>query len=426
MGYGNRYRENSHRQLQYCRIHELSRKTDPNGQARVDLLFSNPLNLESINNLQFNFSTHESIQSLRFALFDDKSNYLAFTLVSNSLGDENFSVDLSKFTESSGLFNKTSVKKIRIGVNSEPNSPADFVFSNLDKIMPSRNSSADGLLNNKDTVFLRSEVTVPVLNSNDALAFYTKNEEIISAFLINQQYGNGRILYLNLPYASQEIALDHIWVLFEGLFELPQNNPVESIEAESFDFYTKNIFINGQVNIQSYSIKPISNYNFSSEIPNYSDVNFSINTSSVEINPSSIGTYSTVFISGPFDMEITDPRQETKHITVDHDCTFLINSPNVIASGTTTFQESYWRDNTRYWGATTTFTGDASFNIRFSDIYLLIFDLKYRNFEYESYYKDISGIYISIQRIEPTVYILIILAVVLLVSAKIKLSHKVG
>jgi hypothetical protein len=408
------------------KIKVFSGNTDSNGNARIDYSAPSLLNFSSITSINFKFSSNQTIQSVRFALFDGENNYVAYSLPYSNIGNwKDYTINLDHYTDASGSINLSSIKKIRIGVNYQANSTVAFNFTGFEAIFQTQNSSATDLTYNGETITLPSKITVSVLNDKDAIAFYTNNKTRVSPLIIEHKYGAGRILYVNsLPLMDENqsfsLVLRQILVWIQDSVYLPAFNWTVEDAKNQFEMYTKSVAIHGLIQLNSNSLIAVKGFNFSQEMLSYTDAQFSINATSIKIIPSSNGTYSSILVTAPFDLMVTHGNW-TNRYAITQDCTFLSNTPYINANGTTTFENDFWRKNTRYWGVSTIFQGKVSFNIYFSDIYLLIFNFNYNGeFNYENSYQNIASLYSNLQQFGPAIYISAAFVVLISISLKIK------
>lgn len=400
----------------------FSGKTDASGSARVDYTFSNPTDLSSVKSFLFNFLSKQTIQSVRFALFDNKNNFDGITLPAGSVGNwTDYTVGLSDFTETSNSLNSSSILRIRVGLNAQPNSTVSFDFSGVNAIFQTENNSATGISYKGQTLGLPSNASVPVLNVDGTVAFYTSNNSNVSPLMIEKEYGAGRILYLNLlPLADKVGALKNVldkvlpWI--KDTSDLSLFNWNRSDASKQFDMYSQSVSALGSIIITSNSMVPVSGFSFNQTMPSYSEPYFSLATSNVKITPSSVGTYSTISASGPFNLTILNGSQSTNY-SIANNCTFLFKDPQISVNGSTSLQSAYWRNDAAYWGNTLVFDGKTSFSVWYSSVYLLIFNFNYEgHFNYASTYSNVALIYPSLQQAEPTLYLSVAFVVMILVA----------
>jgi len=408
-------------------IMNVSGQTDTNGMLRVDYTLQDSLDVKDAISLFFKFNSNQNIQSVRFALFDGNNNFQAYTLPYSPIEMwKNFELKLNKFTETSPSMNLSSIHKLRIGINGDPNTPYDFRFSGIEIISKPQNTSSNSITYKEQTLPLPSTINVPILNMNYASAFYLFNNTPVSPLITQENYGSGRIIYVNaLPLLdNKKVLLEFLpkilpWT--QEMVDFPQFNWTQEDASQRFEMYTKKIVAQGSININSTSLAPINGIQLDGQALNYSNIHFSINATYLEITPNTNGAYSKIAVSGPFDLLIFDNGQLHVKYAVNSNCTFLVKDPQVAVLGETQLEYAYWRKNAGHWGRTMIFHGDTTFKIYYSNIYLLLFDFQYNGaFSSLAPYLEITKLYPELEQVSITLYLSIAVIIIIIISDKVK------
>ena len=355
-------------------IMHVSGKTDNNRMLRADYILENPLDSTNTETITFTFKSEESEIEVRFALLDVNDNWHAYTLKYTNTGSwQTFKLPLNTPSDASASMNLSLVNRVRIGINGIPNTSYSFYSSNIEVIPKSKLTLADSIGNEQCLLKLPFTVNVPILNSSDAFAFYMLNGSSAAPFIIEKNYGSGRIIYINaMPLVNDKKAghkiLPEVLTWVSDIVGLPSFNWTKEDANERFEMYTKKASAKGSVNINSSSITFIDGLQPKIRVSNYSGVIFSIRTNEAKILPSMNATYAQVFASGPFKLLIFENENLTRTYQVEGNSTILMKNPKVSVSGETVLEKAYWRKRSGYWGRTLTFNGDTAFTTHCTSI----------------------------------------------------------
>jgi len=407
-------------------IMNITGQTNIDGIVRVDYILEDPWDLKDAEALAFNFKSNKAIQSVRFAFFDASNNYRAYTLEYVTVGEwQDFRLDPDAFTEASPSLNLSSVSKIRIGINGDPNSVYNFYFSDIEVISKPHDVSANSIAYKQQTYTLSSTIDVPTLNQNNAIAFYIFNGTKVSPLIIHEKYGMGEIFYINaLPLIENEKSsietLSEIITWIQDAAGLPPFNWTRDDANGHFEMYTKKVVARGSITVDSNSLAFISGFQINLNTVYYSNIYFSIKAADVEISPGIEGAYSHLSVSSPFELHVFKDEEQLAKYNVRENSTFLVKDLQVTIHGEAQLEETYWRKKAGHWGRTLIFEGDTSFTIHYTNAYLFLFNFQHKG-SFRSFipHLDFVKLYPKLEHASTTFYLSIIIIVVIVALKKL-------
>lgn len=411
-------------------IMNITGRTDINGWLRIDYILQEPWDLKDAEALAFKFKSDKPIQAILFALFDVNNNYQAYNLPCTFTEWKDFKLNLHTFTEASPSMNLSAISKIRIGINGEPNSAYDFYFSDIEIILKPNNMPSNSIAYKQQTLTLPSTINVPILNTNNATAFYILNDTKVSPLIIQKNYGTGRLIYVNaFPLVDNKGTslkiLPEILTWIQDTAELPSFNWTRDNINQRFEMYTKKIAAQGYINIDSNSIIFINGFELKLQAQDYSNIHFSIKATSMEITPSTTGTYTHVSVHGPFELNIFENEKLLSKYYITDNSTLLVKDPQITVRGETRLEKTFWRKEAVHWGRTLIFNGDITFTIHYPNVYLFIFDFKYKgSFQSFTLHSDLVKLYPQLEQAPTSLYLLIIFLVIIATLEKVRKSQK--
>ena len=364
-------------------ILSLNGKSDNSGLFRCEYSFLKPWNMSNVDSLLFKFK-NEVAQEVRFVLLDTDGNWCGFMGQYDNAGSwQTIRFSLDSPTDQTNVVNLSSINRIRLGINSNPDEPCNFSVSEFKVVPKEVTTTSDSTSYQSNLLSFSSDVQVPVLNSNESLAFYQYNGLPVSSFIIQKNYGAGQIVYVNaspLANAESPILLESInWVT--TIANLTENTYTREEANQQFEMYAGKLDFQGQIMLNSTSIKFISGSGIALNTSKYSAPLFSVIADHITIIPSKYGTYCQASVLGTFELQIYDNLALTDSFLIQTNGTtsILMKSVGINASGNITFGDEYSRKISGYWGTTVQAEGNMSCTIRYSGKYLFIFDFEQSN-----------------------------------------------
>jgi len=236
--------------------------------------------------------------------------------------------------------------------------------------------TADSIVSAQRSIKLPFAMKVPVLNTSDASSFFALDGSIVSPFVLQKQYGSGKIVYVNVfPLSScSQMPLSESMNFVLDVLHLPKFDMSKEFVDDHFDIYAARVNMTGCVNIYTKSISVIQGSDFQFNSSDNSNIMLLVTAEKeVSIQPSNIGTYAEVSIVGPFELSIFRDETVERH-SFKKSAVLLMKDPSVSASGEVVVHEAFRRDRWQDWKRTLVFNGEVSFNIRYPNVYLFIFD----------------------------------------------------
>ncbi|MEM3797506.1 MAG: hypothetical protein QXY74_03600 [Candidatus Bathyarchaeia archaeon] len=406
-------------------------QTNINGWLRIDYIFQEPWNSKNAEALAFKFKSNKPVQSVRFALFDINNNYQAYTLPYTYAGEwKEFKLNFYNFTEASTSMNLSAISKIRIGINGEPNSVYDFYFSDIEIILKPNSVPSNSIAYKQQTLTLPAAINVPILNTNNATAFYMLNETKVSPLIIQENYGAGKLIYVNaFPLIDNKETslkiLPEVLKWIKDTTELPSFNWTRDNINQRFEMYTKRVTAQGSINIDSNSIMFINGFELKLQAQDYSNIHFSIKATNIEITPYTMGTYAKISFYEPFELNIFENEKLLSKYYVTNNSTLLVKDPRITVHGETQLEESFWRKKAEHWGRTLIFNGETAFTIHYPNVYLFIFDFKYNgSFRSFTVYSDLVKLYPQLEQVHTSLYLSIIVLVLIATIEKVRKTQE--
>ncbi|MBS7646788.1 hypothetical protein KEJ24_02995 [Candidatus Bathyarchaeota archaeon] len=406
-------------------------QTNINGWLRIDYIFQEPWNSKNAEALAFKFKSNKPVQSVRFVLFDINNNYQAYTLPYTYAGEwKEFKLNFYNFTEASTSMNLSAISKIRIGINGEPNSVYDFYFSDIEIILKPNSVPSNSIAYKQQTLTLPAAINVPILNTNNATAFYMLNETKVSPLIIQENYGAGKLIYVNaFPLIDNKETslkiLPEVLKWIKDTTELPSFNWTRDNINQRFEMYTKRVTAQGSINIDSNSIMFINGFELKLQAQDYSNIHFSIKATNIEITPYTMGTYAKISFYEPFELNIFENEKLLSKYYVTNNSTLLVKDPRITVHGETQLEESFWRKKAEHWGRTLIFNGETAFTIHYPNVYLFIFDFKYNgSFRSFTVYSDLVKLYPQLEQVHTSLYLSIIVLVLIATIEKVRKTQE--
>jgi len=254
----------------------------------------------------------------------------------------------------------------------------------------------------------------------------------MAPFIIQKDYGSGRLVYINaMPLVNDKKIdpqiLSKIMTLITDIVSLPTYNWTREDAKERFEMYVGSVYAKGVISIYSDSMTFTDSLSLQQKIRivDYSNITFSLRAKEVRILPAMRGTYSQLFVTGPWKLLIFENGKLIETCEVGENSTMLVKNPKVNVLGETVMKETYWRKKSGHWGRTLTFYGDTAFTIYYSGTYLFIFDFESQgSFKSIIPYSDFAELYPHYEELAITIYLSLILLAVLMAFHKLMRKYR--